>query len=232
MGALDDIDQIMAAAGALAAGTRMEILCLLAEQDELLRLAALPFARAVRPGGAGFPVDTAAVAAHFDVLSRSIERSLGLFGQRLDVPWQFLRGTGDTLALLEERVREGDILIVSREELHKDAHRFVTQVAGLLQKAEALVVPAKRRRRGPVLAVTPAVGGDRVVGIAQIIARGSGRALQIVDPGKFSGIGEEAATVVESFDWALSLGTQLLVRQLRQAELTTVLVGDAANRSG
>ena len=96
----------------LAGGIPVELLGLFVEDINLLRLAALPFAREVAYGSAGDrPFDVQSLERDFRTQAERLRRSLALEAYRLRGTWSFRVVRGDLAVELTQAARDVDLLV-------------------------------------------------------------------------------------------------------------------------
>jgi hypothetical protein len=213
------------AAAELAAAIHSEVLCVLAEQEQFLHLAGLPFARAIRPGGSSVVLTPDLMRREFDQLAELASATLRELCGTAGIGFALERPAVAMLSALLETVQPGDIVVVDPWELRHTPEGLLRTAQRLLETAEALVVPARRPRRGgSVLAIAPPGGGERVISLARHIAEAAGQDLTIVDPGRSRVLPRQASVIVESILWAAALGERSLLRSLEESHAVTVLV--------
>lgn len=106
-----DLSALEAAAD-LAGGIPVELLGLFVEDINLLRLAALPFAREVAYGSAGDrPFDVQSLEREFRAQAERLRRSLAVAAYRMHGTWSFRVVRGDLAAELTQAARDVDLLV-------------------------------------------------------------------------------------------------------------------------
>jgi hypothetical protein len=173
VGAADNPNPAVEIAGQFAAAFEQDLLCLMVEEDSLLNLSGLPFARAVGPGGITSSLSPAALMQHFNRTFREIERGLAA----ANFKWMVERPQGDVLAEIARVLGRGDTVVIDRGRLAGGPQPIVPALRHLLDIAAAVVLPARRQRSaGPVLLL--GTGAARPV--AERIARATGSRVEPV----------------------------------------------------
>jgi hypothetical protein len=164
---------------------RLELFGFFIEEQDLLDLATMPFAREFRPFGGGWNrIDADQLARDLDHASRAARRLFAEAAKDLSTAAHFhtMRGTlAETIASI---LRTGDIVILA-EPAHpaeQAAHRFdALMQAAFASAAAVLVVPRQiGRRSGDVVAIATSPE-DPTLAAAATIAAAAGEGLVILE---------------------------------------------------
>jgi len=158
---------------------------LFVENEALLSLAGLPFAREFTlPRHTWQALDAARTLEQFRIAAERAERMLGETAAELGIAAAFSVLRGDPQSALARQARAGDILVLV-EPGAAPLHGFAVAESEILWPATAalLLVPVRPgRKRGGIAVLVPA-DGNGAVGIAAAIARASAEDLVLVGPG-------------------------------------------------
>lgn len=132
----------LAAAIALAAARRVELLALFVEDARLLQATALPFAGEVGAySGAVRPLDLAETERRLRDLAARVQALVAAAAERADVPWSFQVRRGDVVAEILACSEAGDVLSLGAAGWSPMRTRALGETAGRLM----------RTARGPML---------------------------------------------------------------------------------
>ena len=108
-------EPLLEAAAGLAERTAAELMGLFVENTDLLRFAAMPFAREVGlASGASRPLDVAAMERNLRLLAKEAERQLEAVAGKFSVRWSFRAARGvEASQLLLASARDADLVLVS-----------------------------------------------------------------------------------------------------------------------
>jgi len=180
-------DISMQYAAELAGLLRLDLVGLFFEDTSLKHLAAIPFAREIRPlGGDWHPIDIDRLARDIDAVAHGIERIFTDAAKRLATRHQFEIVRGPLAETLLSMSRSDDIVMIV--EPLSAAERATQQFVGLMQaafrsRAAVLIVPPRIvRNKGPVVAIATGAD-DPSIRAAAAIASAAGEALAVVDIG-------------------------------------------------
>lgn len=172
----------------LAELLKLDLLGLFLEDTSLQHLAAIPFAREIRPLGGGWhPIDIDRLSRDVELAAHAIERMFTDAAKRLATPYQFEIVRGPLAETLVSTSRRGDIVMIV--EPMSPAERATQQFVWLMQAAfrsaaAVLIVPPRIvRSKGPVAALATGAE-DPSIGAAAAIAVAAREPLAVVDIGK------------------------------------------------
>jgi hypothetical protein len=174
----------MRCAAEVAALLRLDLLGLFVQEDRLIQLAALPFAREFRPLGGWRQMEIEQLSHDLDLAAKSAQRMFSQAIRGLSTACQFEVVRGSLAETIESTSRGGDIVIVS-EPVSPGNH--VTEELSILidaafRSASAVMLVPRRvaRQSGSVVAVagTP---DDAAIRVASAIAARAREDLTILD---------------------------------------------------
>jgi hypothetical protein len=208
-----------------AAGFGTSLQCVIIEQEDLVTVAGLPFARIFGRGGMSSAVTLEGVASYFRRLEQTVEHELIERCKNLNVSWSLTRPQGDYLRELMSSVERGDVVVVSRKDAHVDPGALVAIFNSILEKASAVVIPAATLPPGGNVLALPGVAEDgNAVALARDIATASGRGLIVVPLTEFLATRRHAAIVVAPIALADAAGADVFLRAIEIMGAAAVLV--------
>lgn len=163
----------------------LDLFGLFVEDERLLRLAALPFAREFNPLAGWRSIDGAQLARDLQVAASGAQRSFAEAVKTLPTACEFVivRGTMDEA--ISAHARPDDIVVLSVPAAlgESSAERFALLIDTVLQLAAgALLIPRQiARHAGDVVAIA-ARPDDPSIGLAAAIARAAEEELVIIEP--------------------------------------------------
>ena len=179
--------RVFSLAAGLAELLDLELLGLFLEDTSLRDLAAIPFARELRPLNGGWhPIDLERLSRDIDYAARNIERMFAEAARNLATGHEFEVVRGPLTSLLPSLSRSGDIVMII--EPANPAERASQQFAWLIDAAfrsaaAVMIVPPRvRRSEGPVIAIA-ASADDPSLEAAAAIARAAEEELVVADLG-------------------------------------------------
>lgn len=192
-----EIDTPVDIAVTLAASFRADLRCLVIERDDLLAVAALPFARAVGHGGASSPVTAEGISGYFRHLSRRVERALLQRCSSLDVKWSLTRPQGDYGRELLALAETGDVIVLDRGDVEAHREEFAALSRAVLAKAAAIVIPpSSPRPMSKVIAVSEDKAPSGLLRFAGAVAKAMGLASEAISREAFLAGRNEAEVFV------------------------------------
>jgi hypothetical protein len=157
---------------------------LFVEEDSLLRLAALPFAREFNPLGGWRAVDTAQVSRDLQAAASSAQRSFAEAAKGLPGACEFVIVRGSMAEAIATHARQDDIVILSVPAATGEysTERIPLLIDIALQSAAAvlLIPPLISRHAGDVVAVATR-SDDPSIHIAAGIARAADEELAVIE---------------------------------------------------
>ncbi len=162
----------------------LDLLGLFVEDESLMRLAALPFARELAPLGGWRPVDAAQLARDLQAAASSAHRSFAAAVKDLPTSSDFATMRGSMAAAIASHARPDDIVVLSAPsavgEYAADAFPLLIESA-LRSAAAVLLIPRQiARRAGDVVAIA-ARPDDPSIPLAAGIARAANEELVIIE---------------------------------------------------
>lgn len=166
---------LMDAAAGLALGLQAELACLLVEDERLVRLAALPFARELGVASArSRPLDPEELARSLRVQAERVRSLVASTAKRLSLAWSLQIVRGQMMEAALSRSSETDLLVLGRSRYrpaHAPPSRHVQSlahrpVAVLFDGSEASLRALyhahtlARVLGSPLLAIIPAAGAE------------------------------------------------------------------------
>lgn len=175
----DSLSALEAAAG-LAAGMRSRLAGLYVEDQDLLDLAALPFAREVMAGGAR-ALDRKQLERDLKAQARAARAAMETVCKRAHVEWSFEVKRGRTGAVIETAAASADVIALGRAG-RPDAVRLGSAARAAMRHAPtAVLLVGGRTWPGPV--IVPFDGSQaalEALDTACAIVRADGQALRLV----------------------------------------------------
>lgn len=213
------------AAVMLASGFGAVLQCVVVEQEDLLSLSGLPFARAFGRAGMSAPMSPEAVARYFHRVFQDVERQLVERCKPDNVSWELARPQGEYLHALMAAIEEGDVVVVNRKDLHAGPGSLIAMCRTMLEKAAAVVMPAPGpARQTDVLALSDNTMDGNAVRLAGDIAAAMNRRLDVVSPASFLAGRRQAAVVVAPLQLAELTGEDSFLRNIEAMGAAVVLV--------
>jgi len=217
------------AAVMLASGFGAALQCVVVEQEDLLSLSGLPFARAFGRAGMSAPMSPEAVARYFHRVFQAVERELVERCKPGNISWELARPQGEYLGALLAAVEEGDVVVVNRKDLHIGRGSLIAMCRTILEKAAAVVIPAARQTpHANVLALSDASMDGSAVRLARGIAAAMNRRLDVVSPASFLAGRRQAGVVVAPLQLAELAGEDSFLRNIEALGAAAVLVAGGA----
>ncbi len=174
--AASDIDTSVDAATTLAAAVKAEVVGLFIEEQAMIDLAGLPFARAMSIGATRPQrVTTEAMAQAFSRGALMCQRSLSARAQKAQVKWSFSAERGSLPEKIKTALAVGDYLVLSSEGHGFGSHPAIDELRAAASRARGVMIaaaPATRPRKGPVIAVDDGdAAGEVTVALAVRLAK-------------------------------------------------------------
>lgn len=181
-------DRTLRLAVELAELLHLELLGLFLEDTSLRHLAALPFARELRPMNGGWhAIDLERLSSEIERAARNVERMLNAATKNLMTRCQFEIVRGPLAATLMSISRAGDIVMVFEpvNPAERVSQQFAWLIEGAFRSAAAVMIVPRRivRMTGPVVVIAAGLD-DPGVDAAASIARAAREQLVLVDVGE------------------------------------------------
>jgi hypothetical protein len=209
----------------LASGFRTALLCVVVEQEDLVAVAGLPFARTFGRGGMSAPVTQENVEGYFRRVARTVEHELVERCTRVNVTWSLSRPQGDYVHELMASVETGDVVVVNRRDIHAGPADLPSVFRAILGKASAVVIANPGlARRGAVLALTSANVDGKALALARDIARATGNSCEMASPDDFFSRRFKASIVVAPLELAETGGLSSFLKSIDAMGAAAVLV--------
>jgi hypothetical protein len=178
--------EIMRAAAEFARLLGLDLHCLFIEDEAVLALAELPFAREIRlPTHDWSPIDANTIAAELRQAAAQTHRLLDEVIQDVGIPSEFVVLRGDPAACIAAVCRTNDIVVIAEPgpAVARTTHGVTRlRAAAHESAASVLLLPARfKPRTGPVVAV-PADAVDVSLDVACRIAAAANEDLVILLP--------------------------------------------------
>ncbi|MGH7117523.1 MAG: hypothetical protein ACREFP_00765 [Acetobacteraceae bacterium] len=179
-------------AAELAHLLQVELEGIFVEDEALVFLSGLPFARELRlPGHTWQALDAAAMREHLRMAESEARRLLADAAARLGVPSTFSVERGDPYSALTEHARPEDILVLAEPgAVRAGAFRRAGRKIFRDRRSAVLLVPARQAERHGSIALLLPTGGPEVVAVAAAIAHASAEDVVLIVP---EGAGAAAA---------------------------------------
>jgi len=176
--------QALEAAAEMAAHMRVELHGIFVDDVDLLRLAALPFARQISLHSPGsLPIEANEIEVELRALASRARRSLQDVATRLQVPWSFETVRGDRSSVVAA-TQGTDVLVVETTTRPFGRHiRMPTewsQIALSCDRACVLTSPVKHGRKGILVIYDGSESGDHAVEAALALGGWHSAGLSIV----------------------------------------------------
>ncbi len=227
LGTGDDLYHSVEAATRFASAARAGLLCILVQQESLISLAGLPFARVYGRGGLSSKFTMDSFESHFSQLVRNAESALAESCARSNVTWQMLRPQGETLRELSAALEEGDIVVINRSDIQISGLGLFGVARLFLGRAAAVVVPSPAAKSGGrILAVSDGPGTAQATAIARDIGLATGMRVETVGAADFPHFHGQASVVVAPMDIVAPMGEIEFLRKIAAAGATAVLVSE------
>lgn len=154
------------------------------EDEALVLLSGLPFARELRlPGHTWQALNAAEMREHFRIAANEARRLLADAAARLGVASTFSVERGDPERVLALHARAEDILVLAEPgAVRSGAFRAASRVIFHDKRSALLLVPGRLAKPHGSIALVLPTGGPNVIEVAQAIARASGEALVLIVP--------------------------------------------------
>lgn len=171
-------------AAELAHLLEVELEGIFVEDEALVFLSGLPFARELRlPGHTWQALDAAAMREHFRMAESQARRLFAEAAARLGVRSTFSVERGDPHHALTEHARSEDILVLAepaavRAEAFRPARREILHD----RRSTVLLVPARHAERHGSIALLLPTGGPEVVEVAAALAHASAEDVVLIVP--------------------------------------------------
>jgi len=177
----------IALATRLAVSLRAVVHGLLIEEQGLIDAAALPFTRIAARAGTHAPVFTSiSLERAFGLSAQACRDMIGMMAQAAHVPWTMQRERGEFASTLRERVKAGDIVIMTGVSGGAAASVALADIRLIASRASAVVMMAQVRpswqlEAGPVVAIDDGdLAGARTISLAAKLAAGMDSPLHVI----------------------------------------------------
>ncbi len=227
LGSGDDLHHAVEAAAILASAAKSALLCVLVQQEDLVNLAGLPFARVYGRGGLSSTFTLQSIESHFSQLARTAERALAEICARTKVTWQMRLPQGEIFRELSTVLEEGDIVVVNRYDVEISGLGLFGAARLFLDRAAAVVVPSSSVRLNTrIIAISDGAGTAQAVSIARDIGVATGTRVDIMGVSDFLHFHGHASVVVAPMDIVAPIGEIEYLRKIAAAGATAVLVSE------
>ena len=227
LGTGHDLDLSIEVAVIFASAVKSDLLCILVQQEDLMNLAGLPFAKVFGPGGhvSTFTLDT--IESQFNQLARTVERALAESCARTKITWQLLRPRGETFQEIITILEGGDIVIVNRRDIQISGRGLFAAASLFLDRAAAVVVPSSRiGRPDPIVVISDGPGTANAAAIARGIGLATGRRVQFMGALDFQHFQGRASLVLAPLGSVVPLGEVEFLRKIAATGASAVLVSE------
>lgn len=185
LGPASNIDPSLTAATVLAAAIEAELVGLYAQDDAMIDLAALPFARALGIGAARpEPLTRDAMAKAIRQGAVTCRRVLSAHAERASVSWSFSTARGELSAIVRRTVADGDFLVLSADRIGFNPRQLIEELRSVPRDVGGILVAAPPRTKpssGPVVAIDDGdASGRETIALASRIANISGAQLSLL----------------------------------------------------
>lgn len=147
----------IATATTLAVALEADVVGLFIQEDELMNLAALPFARTLSEAGRpATPMTPELMLAEFDRLANRWQRVLSSQAQKARVKWSFSTHTGKLLRTIQSALVDGDYLVVSCDGSRFEVRQLLELIGAMPTGLEGIVVVPNnlaKSQQSPVVAL-------------------------------------------------------------------------------
>ena len=181
------------AAATLAARLGAELLGLYVEDEDLIRLADLPFARIVRiPSGAHEPLDRPRVEAELRAVGARAREALAEAAAPERLSFTFLVARGRVIPQGLAAAERVDLLVLGTGGRRRSGRAGVgdtARAAAERARCSVLLLPRDGRLADPVVGVDDGSGGaPRALAVARALAGPAGAAVVVAPPGAASAV--------------------------------------------
>jgi hypothetical protein len=178
-------DPALRVAAELAARLKLDLVGVFVEDSNLLGLAALPFAREIRPSaGTWHAIAADDMARDLALAARRAERRFAALTRELGRAAQFERRQGSPADAIQDLSRHDDVIVVLEpaSPAERYAHAFASMVAAAFRSAATvLIVPARVvRDSGPIVALATGPD-DPTIAAAMMLADALGSEAVVLD---------------------------------------------------
>jgi len=182
-----------AAAAGLAARLGAELLGLFVEDEDVLRLAGLPFAGVVRvPSGAQEPLDRARAEAELRALAGRAREALARAASPARLAFTFAVERGRVVATVLAASARADLLVLGAGGLRRSGRTGAgdtARAAAERARSSVLLLPDGARFGEPVVAVDDgSPGAPRALAVARALSDPGGAAVVVAPPGAAGGV--------------------------------------------
>jgi len=162
----------------------LDLFGLFVEEESLLRLAALPFAREFNPLGGWRPVESGQLARDLQAAASSAQRSFAEAVKNLPSACEFVIVRGSMAEAISTHARAGDIVMLSAPAAvgEYSAERFPLLIDTALRSAAAILLIPRQiaRQAGDVVAIATRPD-DPSIRLAAAVARAANEELVIIE---------------------------------------------------
>jgi hypothetical protein len=227
LGSGGDLRISIEVAAVFASAVKSGLLCVLVQQEDILNLAGLPFAKVYGRGGFSTTLTLHSIESHFNQLVRTAERALAESCARTHVAWQMLRPQGMTFREISTALEEGDIVVVNRHDIQISGLGLFDVAKLFLDRAAAVVVPSSALKLNDrIVVISDGPGTAQAIAIAQGIGLAAGIGIEIMGASDFLHFHGRASVVVAPMDIVAPFGEIEFLRKIAAAGATAVLVSE------
>lgn len=213
---MSDIDPSLAAATVLAAAIKAEVVGLYVQEDAMIDLAALPFARALEPGTARPERLTSdAMAKAIKQGAITCRRVLSAHAEKASVSWSFNVAHGELPVTIRSTVARSDFLVLSGDRVGFSPRRLIEEIRSAPRDIGGILVavpPRTTPSSGPVVAIDDGdASGRETVLLASRIAGISGAPLNLL---VIAATDEEVDRIVRRANSLISSGQSITAHRI------------------
>lgn len=178
-------DMSIVAAATLATAVKADVVGLFVQEDALIDLAKLPFARALDISGShSRRLTPELMKLEFDRASRVYQRALSTQAGKAHVKWSFSLQRGSLQAIINTVVASRDFIVLPGDESGFDTQLLGNVLRSAPSQTNSLVLAPWNRtfhEKGPVVALAEDVGrAESIVELAVKIALSTGTQLELL----------------------------------------------------
>lgn len=179
-----DFDPSVGAATTLAAAIKAEIFGLFVQEEAMLDLAGLPFARVSQFGSAKTtPLTAGSMAAAMSRRAEMCRRALSAHADKAQIGWSFSIEHGELPLTLRGNLAAGDFLVLSGIGRGLGASQLIDELHAVPSEIRGIVVAAQQRstqQKGPVVAIDDGdASGKITLSLANQVAKAANAAIDL-----------------------------------------------------